>query len=102
MKKFKLKTGDYVRVIAGAHKGAEGKILEILTKKDRVVVEGVNIVSKHKKPSASNTQGGIEKVEAPIHISNVMLLEKGTPVRVGYRYEDGKKIRYSKKTNKAI
>ncbi len=102
MQKFKLKTGDLVKVIAGAHKGAEGKIIKVIRKKNRAIVEGVNIVSKHRKPSANNTQGGIEKTEAPIHLSNLMLLENGVPVRVGYRFEDGKKVRYSKKTNKAI
>lgn len=102
MTKFKIKSGDSVRVIAGDHKGEEGKVLEILTKKNRVLVEGVNMVSKHKKPSATNPQGGIEKIEAPIHISNLMLLEKDQPVRVGYRLEEGKKIRFSKKSDKAI
>lgn len=102
MTKYKIKSGDSVRVIAGDHKGEEGKVLEILTKKNRALVEGVNMVSKHKKPSATNPQGGIEKIEAPIHISNLMLLEKDQPVRVGYRFEDGKKIRFSKKSDKAI
>jgi large subunit ribosomal protein L24 len=102
MRKFKIKTGDTVRVIAGESKGQEGKVLQVLVAKNRVLVEGVNMVSKHKKPSATNPQGGIEKMEAPIHISNVMLLENGKTVRVGYRTEDGKKIRFSKKSNKAI
>ncbi len=102
MTKYKIKSGDSVRVIAGDHKGEEGKVLEILTKKNRALVEGVNMVSKHKKPSATNPQGGIEKIEAPIHISNLMLLEKDQPVRVGYRLEGGKKIRFSKKSDKAI
>ena len=102
MVKIKIKTGDYVRVIAGANKGAEGKVIKILRNKNRAIVEGVNMVSKHQKPSASNTQGGIIKTEAPIHISNLMLVENGVTVRVGYRFENGKKIRYSKKTNKAI
>jgi large subunit ribosomal protein L24 len=102
MAKLKLKTGDSVRVIAGEHKGAEGKILKIITKKNRAIVERVNMVSKHRKPSATNPQGGIEKMEAPIHISNLMLLEGKEVVRVGYKIEDGKKIRFSKKSNKAI
>jgi large subunit ribosomal protein L24 len=102
MRKFKIKTGDTVRVIAGESKGQEGKVLQVLVAKNRVLVEGVNMVSKHKKPSATNPQGGIEKMEAPIHISNIMLLENGKTVRVGYRTEDGKKIRFSKKSNKAI
>ena len=102
MTKFKIKTGDTVRVIAGDSKGQEGKVLQVLVAKNRVIVEGANMVSKHRKPSANNPQGGIDKIEAPIHISNVMLLEKGATVRVGYRTEDGKKIRFSKKSNKAI
>jgi large subunit ribosomal protein L24 len=102
MTKFKLKTGDNVRVIAGDHKGEEGKILKIMVAKNRALVEGVNMVSKHRKPSATNPQGGIEKMEAPIHISNLMLLEGNNTVRVGYKVEDGKKIRFSKKSEKAI
>lgn len=102
MKKFKLKTGDNVVVIAGEHKGEEGQIIEILTAKDKAVVKGVNMISKHTKPSANNPQGGIVKKEAPIHISNLMLLENGKPVRVGFRTKDGKKERYSKRTNEAI
>ena len=72
MKKFKLKSGDTVKVIAGDHKGSEGKILSIVKDEDRVLVEGVNLVSKHTKPNAQNPQGGITKKEAPIHISNVL------------------------------
>ena len=77
MKKFKIKSGDTVKVIAGDHKGSEGKVLQILADKDRVLVEGVNLVSKHTKPSAQNPQGGIVKKEASLHISNVLLLEDG-------------------------
>jgi len=102
MKKFKLKTGDTVRVIAGANKGDEGKIIKILTKTDRAIVEGVNMVSKHVKPSAQNPQGGISKFEAPIHISNLMLLENGKVTRVGFRMDGDKKVRYSKKSNEVI
>ncbi len=102
MTKYKLRTGDNVRVIAGDHKGEEGKILKILVAKNRALVEGVNMVSKHRKPSATNPQGGIEKMEAPIHISNLMLLEGSHAVRIGFKVEDGKKIRFSKKSEKAI
>ena len=84
MKKFKLKSGDTVKVIAGDHKGSEGKVLQIIKDKDRVLVEGVNLVSKHTKPSAQSPQGGIVKKEASLHISNVMLVEDGVAVRVGY------------------
>ncbi len=75
MKKFKIKTGDTVKVIAGDHRGSEGKVLQIIKDKDRVLVEGVNLVSKHTKPSAQSPQGGIVKKEASLHISNVMLVE---------------------------
>ncbi len=102
MAKFKIKTGDTVRVIAGEHKGEEGKIVKMLLEKSRAIVEGVNLVSKHKKPSATSPQGGIEKIEAPIHVSNLMLVENNKTVRVGYKMEDGKKIRFSKKSNKSI
>ncbi len=102
MKKFKIKSGDTVKVIAGDHKGSEGKVLRILKDKDRVVVEGVNMVSKHTKPSATNPQGGIVKQEAPLHISNVALVENGEAIRVGYKMEGDKKVRFSKKSDKAI
>lgn len=102
MKKFKIKSGDTVKVIAGDHKGSEGKVLRILKDNDRVVVEGVNMVSKHTKPSAANPQGGIVKQEAPLHISNVALVENGEAVRVGYKVEGDAKTRISKKTKNAI
>jgi large subunit ribosomal protein L24 len=102
MTKLKLKTGDTVKVIAGDHKGEEGKILEIIIAKNRAIVEGINLISKHTKPSATNPQGGIIKKEAPIHISNLMLVENGKPTKVGYRMEDGKKVRFSKNTNEVI
>jgi len=102
MAKFKIKTGDTVRVIAGEHKGEEGKIVKMLLEKSRAIVEGVNMVSKHKKPSATNPQGGIVKIEAPLHISNLMLVENNKTIKVGYKIEDGKKIRFSKKSNKSI
>jgi large subunit ribosomal protein L24 len=101
--KLKIKKGDTVKVIAGAYKGKEGKVLEMLPKKNRVLVEGVNIISKHSKPSNENPQGGIIKKEAPIHISNVMLIDnKGNATRVGRRIEDGKIVRYSKKSGEVI
>jgi large subunit ribosomal protein L24 len=102
MTKLKLKTGDTVMVIAGDHKGEEGKIVEILKAKNRAIVEGVNMISKHTKPSAQNPQGGIIKREAPIHISNLMLVENGKPTKVGYRMEGDKKIRFSKNTKEVI
>ena len=102
MKKFKLKSGDTVRVIAGDHKGSEGKVLQIVKDKDRVVVEGVNMISKHTKPSAQNPQGGIVKKEASLHISNVLLVEDGAVVRVGYNVDGDAKTRISKKTKKYV
>jgi len=102
MTKFKIKSGDTVKVIAGDHKGSEGKVLQILRDKNRAIVEGVNLVSKHTKPSAQNPQGGIVKKEASIAISNLALSEDGEAVRVGYRMEGDKKVRFSKKSDKAI
>ena len=102
MTKLKIKTGDTVKVIAGDNKDQEGKVVKILRDKNKAIVEGVNMVSKHTKPSAQNPQGGISKFEAPIHLSNLALVEGGTATRVGFRMEDGKKVRYSKKTDKAI
>jgi len=103
MTKLKIKSGDTVRLIAGDHKGQEGKVQRILRDKNKAIVEGVNMVSKHEKPSASNPQGGIVKKEAPIHLSNLSLIDKkGDSTRIGYRMEDGKKVRFSKKSNEVI
>ncbi|MDG1810727.1 MAG: 50S ribosomal protein L24 [Polaribacter sp.] len=102
MTKFKIKSGDTVTVIAGDHKGSEGKVLQILRDKNRVIVEGVNMISKHTKPSAQSPQGGIVKKEASIHISNLSLVEDGKAVRVGYSVEGDAKTRISKKSKKAI
>ncbi|GEK28036.1 50S ribosomal protein L24 [Furfurilactobacillus siliginis] len=99
-----LKTGDQVRVIAGKDKGKEGAIKQTLAKSDRVVVEGINMVKKHQKPNNEFPQGGVVDVEAPIHVSNVMLIDPSTkePTRVGFKIEDGKKIRVAKKSGKTI
>lgn len=103
MGKFKIKSGDNVRVITGAHKGAEGKVMRILTDKNKAIVEGVNLVSKHEKPSATNPQGGIKEKEAAIQISNLALIDsKGKTTRVGYKFEDGKKVRIAKSTKEEI
>ena len=103
MTKLKIKSGDTVRVIAGDHKGQEGKVQKVLIEKNKAIVEGVNMISKHEKHSASNPQGGIKEKEAPIHISNLSLIDKnGDTTRVGYREEDGKKVRFSKKSNEVI
>jgi large subunit ribosomal protein L24 len=102
MTKLKIKTGDTVRVTAGDDKGQEGKIVKILIDKNKAIVEGVNMVSKHTKPSAQNPQGGISKFEAPVHISNLMLVENGKTTRVGYKIEGDKKVRFSKKSKEII
>ena len=74
MRKFKIKVGDYVKVIAGSNKGSEGKIVSIIKKREKVIIEGLNLVKKHIKPNSKNPQGGLEEKESPIHISNVSLL----------------------------
>jgi large subunit ribosomal protein L24 len=103
MTKIKIKTGDTVQVISGDHKGSEGKVLRVLRDKNKAIVEGVNMVKRHTKPSAQNPQGGIDEKEAAIHISNLSLLtSKGETTRVGYRMEGDKKVRFSKKSNEVI
>lgn len=99
-----IKKGDTVYVNAGNDKGKTGKVLEMLMSKDRAIVEGVNIVSKHTKPSPKHPQGGIIKQEAGIHVSNLQLVDpvKGVPTRIGYKFVDGKKIRYAKKSGEEI
>lgn len=101
---MKIKTGDTVKVITGDHKGSQGKVLKVDREKNKAIVEGVNMVSKHEKPSSKNPQGGITKKEAPIHISNLSLLDpkSGETTRVGYEVRDGKKVRLSKKSNEVI
>ena len=102
--KFKLKKGDLVRVISGESKGQEGKILEIDIKKHRVLVEGVNLISKHTKPSAKNSNGGIVKQEGSVHISNLMYVENGTTVRLSRSTDEktGKTVRISKTSKEVI
>jgi large subunit ribosomal protein L24 len=104
MGKLKIKSGDKVIVIAGDHKGIEGKVMRMFLDKNKAIVEGVNMVKKHEKPSAANPQGGITEKEAPIHISNLSLLDpkSGEATRVGYRMEDGKKVRFAKKSNQVL
>ena len=100
-KKLHIKKGDMVYVNAGNDKGKTGKVLEIITKKDRAIVEGLNMVSKHTKPNAQHPQGGIIKQEAGIHISNLQVVDpaKGGPTRIGRRMgENGKLVRYAKKS----
>ena len=103
MKKFKIRKGDNVRVIAGAQKGNEGKVIKIVSGSNRVIVEGINLVKKHTKPNAQSPQGGIVEKEASIDISNISIVTSdGKTSRIGYRIEDDKKIRYSKKSNETI
>jgi len=103
-KKFKIKKGDEVVVLTGKDKGTKGEVLKIITETSRVLVQGVNVVTKHKKPSQLS-QGGIEKVERSIHISNVALADpkEGKPTRVGYKtLKDGKKVRVAKKSGETV
>lgn len=104
MTKLKIKTGDNVRVIAGDHKGSEGKVLRVFREKNKAIVEGVNMISKHVKPSATNPQGGIVKKEAAIHISNIALVDSKTNeiTKVTYKIEGDKKVRVSKKSNQVL
>ncbi len=104
MIKLKIKSGDTVRVIAGDHKGAEGKVVKVDREKNKAIVEGVNMVSKHTKPSAKSPQGGIVKKEAPIQISNIALVDTKTKqtTKVGMRIEGDKKVRFSKKSNQVL
>ncbi|WNS75619.1 MULTISPECIES: 50S ribosomal protein L24 [unclassified Bacillus (in: firmicutes)] len=99
-----VKKGDKVMVISGKDKGKTGVILAAFPKQDRVLVEGVNIVKKHSKPSQVNPQGGIISQEAPIHVSNVMPVDpkSGNPTRVGYKTVDGKKVRVATKSGEVL
>ncbi len=104
MIKLKIKKGDIVKVVAGESKGKQGRVLQVFPEKNRASVEGVNVISKHSKPNAKNTKGGIEKKEAPVHISNLMLIDpkSGKPTRVGRRVEEGKIVRYAKVSGEVI
>ena len=105
MKKLHIKKGDTVYVNAGNDKGKTGQVLEVLKDKDRAIVEGINMVSKHTKPNAQHPQGGIIKQEAGIHISNLMLVDPktGKPTRIGRKKnEEGKLVRYAKKSGEEI
>ncbi len=99
-----IKTGDKVRVISGKDRGQEGTVKKVISAKNRIVVEGVNKIKKHQKPTNVNPQGGIVDIEAPINASNVMYLDPSTnePTRLGVRREDGKRVRYAKKSGKDL
>ena len=102
--KLKIRKGDMVKVISGDSKGQQGKVLDVIPADNRAFVEKVNMVSKHSRPNAQNTQGGIVKKEAPIHLSNLMLIDPkgGKPTRVGRKLIDGKLVRYAKKSGEVI
>ena len=105
MEKLHIRKDDQVIVLAGKDKGKTGKVLKVLVKKERAIVEGVNIVKKSAKPSAKNPQGGIVEMEAPIHISNISLIDpkSGKPTRIAIRIkEDGSKVRVAKKSGEEI
>ena len=100
---MKFKKDDMVQVITGKYKGQEGRIIKVYPEKDRVLVEGINIINKHERPTQENPQGGISKKETSIHSSNVLYLEGGVPVKLGYKILDnGSKVRFSKKTNNIL
>lgn len=101
--KLKIRKGDIVRVIAGDYRGQQGRVLSVMPEERRAFVEGVNIASKHSRPTSQNTQGGIVKKETAIHISNLMLIDaKGNATRVGRKMEDDGLVRYSKKSGEVI
>ena len=95
---MKIKKGDKVQVIAGQDKGTVAEVIAVFPKENKVVVEGVNMVTKHTKPSAANQNGGIIQKEAPIDLSNVMYVHKGQATRVGFKVEGDKKVRFAKST----
>lgn len=99
-----VKTGDKVKVLTGKDKGKEGTVLSAMPKQNKVIVEGLNIMKKHTRPTGMGQEGGIVEKEAPIHVSNVQLIDPKTneSTRVGYRVEDGKKVRYAKKSGEAL
>lgn len=103
--KLKIKKGDQVVVIAGKDKGAKGEVLQVMPSEQRVLVQGVNVVKKHQRPTQINPQGGIQSMEKPIHVSNVALADpkEGKPTRVGYKtLKNGEKVRFAKKSGETI
>ena len=102
MSAIKIKKGDLVRVIAGKDKDKEGKVTSIDAKNNKAIVEGINVVTKHAKPSAQNQNGGIIHQEAPIDISNIMLVHKGKTTKIGYKMDGDKKVRVAKSTGEVI
>ena len=100
---MKYKKDDIVQVITGKYKGQQGRIIKVYPDKNRVIVEGVNIINKHERPTQENPQGGIMKKETSIHSSNILYVEGNVPVKIGYKILDnGSKVRFSKKTNNIL
>ena len=102
MASMKIKKGDLVKVIAGKDKDKEGKVIAVNVKINTLLVEGVNMITKHTKPSMANQQGGIVHQEGPINASNVMLMHEGKATRVGFKMDGDKKVRFAKATGKVI
>ena len=102
MSMAKIKKGDTVKVIAGKDKDKEGKVISVDRKKNKVLVEGINKITKHEKPSVANQNGGIVQKEAPIDASNVMYVHKGKATRIGFKIEKGKKVRFAKSTGDIV
>lgn len=100
---MKIKKGDLVKVMSGNYRGKTGKVLKVLPDRNRAIVEGINFVKRHSRPTQTNPQGGIIEREASIHLSNLMLIVNNTPTRVGYtKLEDGKKVRIARKTGETV
>ena len=102
MNKVHVKTGDTVVILSGKDRGSKGKVLAVSPKEGKVIIEGLNMVTKHVKPSAANQDGGIVQKEAALDASNVMYVHNGKPTRIGFKFEDGKKVRYAKATGEVI
>jgi large subunit ribosomal protein L24 len=104
MSAAKVKKGDTVIILSGKDKGKSGTVVRAIPTEDKVVVQGINMISKHKKPSQANPQGGIERVEAPMHVAKVAIKDPktGQPTRVGFKFLDGKKVRVAKKSGEVI
>ena len=100
---MKIKKGDIVKVISGSYSGKQGRVLKVINERERLIVEGINMLKKHIRPNQENQQGAIIEKEGSIHISNVQLIHNGKTTNVGYQFsKDGKKVRFSKTTNKVI
>ena len=100
---MKIRKGDTVQIISGTDAGKVGRVIKVYLDRDRILVEGINIVKKHTRPSQGNPQGGIIEKEASIHVSNTLLMDGGKPIKVGYKIlKDGKKVRIAKKTGEVI